>query len=136
MHEIWAKIPGKDYEASNFGRIRSIDRYIAYSNGQRRFQAGKLLRQFTLWNGYKTTHLGSKHMNNYVHRLVALAFLGPPPAGMEVCHNNNNKSFNWLINLRHDTRKGNMDDRPIKWTRTVLGDVTHTSKKKRSSGVA
>lgn len=120
MREIWAEIPDREgYEASNFGRIRSMDRWIVYHNGVRRFYRGKVLRQFTLWNGYKTTHLGSKRMNNYVHHLVARAFLGPRPSGLEVCHNNNNKNFNWLINLRYDTKLGNADDRPVKWVRIV-----------------
>lgn len=120
MRQIWAPIPGRDgYEASNFGQIRSLDRWVVYSNGVRHFCPGKILRQFTLRNGYKTTHLGSKRFNEYVHHLVAKAFLGPRPTGMDVCHNNNNKAYNWLINLRYDTRKGNMDDRPVKWVRIV-----------------
>jgi hypothetical protein len=99
MDEIWKPIPGRrGYEASDLGNIRST--------GTR----GRVLRQFTLWSGYKTTHLSSKHMNNYVHRLVALAFMGKSPKGMHVCHNNGIKSDNRLVNLRFDTRSGNMRD--------------------------
>ena len=49
-------------------------------------------------------------MNNYIHRSVALAFLGETPDGMEVCHNNGIKSDNRLENLRFDTRSKNMLD--------------------------
>jgi len=94
--EIWAPIPGHDgYEASDQGRIRSRRR---------------ILKQFTLRNGYKTTHLGRKHMNNYVHHLVMRAFKGPTPVGMEICHNDGNKSNPQLSNLRFDTRIANMAD--------------------------
>lgn len=109
--EIWRPIPGhKGYEASSHGRIRSVDRLVTSYTPPRRLK-GKVLKQFILWNGYKTTHLGKAHANKYVHRLVALAFFGPPPQGMEVCHGDDNKQNPRLDNLRYDTRKGNMADR-------------------------
>jgi NUMOD4 motif/HNH endonuclease len=115
LEEIWAKIPGYDYEASNLGRIRSMDRWITFkcgkNAGRRRLFPGKVLAQFTLWNGYKTTHLGSYHPNKYVHILVARAFLGEPPEGMETCHEDDVKANCKLSNLRYDTRQGNMADR-------------------------
>jgi hypothetical protein len=46
-----------------------------------------------------------------VHRLVAEAFLGPCPSGMECCHNNGVAADNRLLNLRYDTHKSNIDDR-------------------------
>jgi hypothetical protein len=110
LEEIWAKIPGYDYEASNYGRIRSMDRVVMSRTGPRRYR-GKVLAQFTIWNGYKTTHLGQDNPNKYVHQLVALAFLGETPEGMEVCHWDDDKPNNRLGNLRHDTREGNIADR-------------------------
>lgn len=47
----------------------------------------------------------------YVHRLVAVAFLGPVPDGLEVCHNDSNPANNVPGNLRFDTRKNNLADR-------------------------
>lgn len=109
--EIWQPIPRhKGYEASNLGRIRSLDRWLKYKTGARRFYKGRILRQFTPPHGYKTTHLGSQHINNYVHVLVARAFLGPCPKGMEVCHNDGNKANPRLDNLRYDTKSGNALD--------------------------
>lgn len=122
MVPIWKSIPGHPgYEASNFGRIRSVDRLLTYRNGTKRIQPGKILALFNGPNGYLITHLGRSDISKYVHQLVASAFLGPCPKGMEVCHNNNNKTYNWAFNLRYDTRKGNLSDRPIKWVRTVNG---------------
>lgn len=109
--ETWKAIPGhKGYEVSDLGQVRSIDRWLTYKNGVRRLQAGRVLRQFMFWNGYKTTHLGSKSMNNYVHHLVAIAFLGKRPKGMVICHINGNKSDNLLTNLRYATQVANMQD--------------------------
>ena len=45
-----------------------------------------------------------------VHRLVLEVFVGPQPNGCEGCHNNSDRSDNRLVNLRWDTRKGNVAD--------------------------
>jgi len=46
-----------------------------------------------------------------VHRLVALAFLGPPPPGTQVAHWDGNRSNNHVSNLRWTTSAGNAADR-------------------------
>ena len=109
---MWKPIPGHaGYEASDQGEIRSLDRWIKekHSHKARYFRRGRVLRQYTV-NGYKTTHLGIAHINKYVHHLVMLAFVGPVPEGLLVCHNNGKKSDNRLSNLRYDTQFGNMSD--------------------------
>lgn len=111
-HEVWKPIPGhKGYEASDLGRVRSLDRWVVYKDGRRVLHQGRILRQFTLWSGYKTTHLGAQSMNNYIHHLVARAFLGETPKGLEICHGDKGQSDNSLSNLRFDTRLNNMADR-------------------------
>jgi hypothetical protein len=45
------------------------------------------------------------------HRLVAEAFIGPRPPGLEVCHEDNNRQNNHACNLRYDTESGNQRDR-------------------------
>lgn len=45
-----------------------------------------------------------------VHQLVALAFIGPRPDGMDVCHNNGDGQDNRPGNLRYDTRTSNNRD--------------------------
>ena len=51
-----------------------------------------------------------------VHQLICEAVHGPCPAGMEVCHNDNNPSNNDYQNLRYDTPAGNVADRVVNGT--------------------
>jgi hypothetical protein len=48
-----------------------------------------------------------------VHRLVALAFLGPPPPCTIVCHNDGCPVNNRLENLRYDSHSANQYDRAM-----------------------
>lgn len=59
--------------------------------------------QVSLWSN------GERRMC-YAHRLIALAFMGECPSGMEVCHNDGDPTNNNINNLRYGTRKDNMDD--------------------------
>ena len=52
-----------------------------------------------------------KTVQEYVHRLVAEAFIGPCPHGQEVCHNDGNRQNPMASNLRYGTRKENLADR-------------------------
>lgn len=58
--------------------------------------------------GYHTTTVGNR--NSLVHRLVAHAFLGPPPSGdlYEINHLDGNKSNNRVDNLEYVSRAQNM----------------------------
>lgn len=79
------------------------------------------LGQNTLWKQQKPTSDGLRMVVNLtsltkkktysVNRLVLLAFKGPPPAGMEGCHNDGNHRNNKLANLRWDTHSGNERDK-------------------------
>lgn len=46
-----------------------------------------------------------------VHQLVALAFLGPCPPGMQVAHENGKSTDNRVANLSYKTPKANQFDR-------------------------
>lgn len=46
----------------------------------------------------------------WAHRMVAEAFLGPCPKGLEVCHGDGNPINNRVGNLRYDTHRNNMLD--------------------------
>jgi hypothetical protein len=148
IEELWKKIPGhKGYEASNVGRIRSIDRWITYKTGQRVFYKGKMLSQFKsggrrptngfyakgYYDGYRTVHLGQANMQKYVHHLIALTFMGKTPKGMEICHNNGIKSDNRLENLRFDTRQNNVyDTMKHRYEQAWLEYASHPEKSTRS----
>jgi len=99
--ETWKPIPGyKNYEVSNLGRIRS---YRKANKG-----IPKILQGSTTKQGYKSIGLPGKTLT--IHRLVMLAFVGPCPEGLEVCHNDGNKLNNTTDNLRYDTRTSNLLD--------------------------
>jgi len=102
--ERWKEIPGfDDYFVSSAGRIRS---FKAKGNG-------KLLSQPKNTNGYLFVNImgndGFMHVKR-VHVLVCLAFIGPRPRGMEICHRDCNKENNSPENLRYDTPLGNSRD--------------------------
>lgn len=109
--ETWRPIPGiEGYEVSDHGRVRSLDRWVQYMNGRRHRRKGRMLTPDQDSRGRMRLSLGSKARSR-IHQLVALAFIGPCPDGMEVAHNDGNPSNNRLANLRYDTHSGNHDDR-------------------------
>jgi hypothetical protein len=118
MEEIWKDIPGYEgrYQVSDQGRVRSVDRVVQSINHYTRqpfdrHLKGQILRpgRFTS-SGHVSVILGHKAWCSPVHTLVMLAFVGPCPEGMEVCHNNGIASDNRLANLRYDTRSENVKD--------------------------
>lgn len=107
--EVWKPIPGYDgYEASDQGRIRSIDRQVWCGTHYRRWK-GRILKPGTKEKGHKFVVVGQQENRN-LHQLVMLAFVGPCPEGMEVCHNNGKAGDNRLTNLRYDTPEENRND--------------------------
>lgn len=113
--ERWRPVVGYEgiYEVSDQGRVRSLDRIITQHDGMKRPMRGRILQQAVRDDGH--TQVNMKYMGvavtRKVHRMVAMAFLGPCPEGMEVCHNNGNPADNRLSNLRYGTRSENLYDR-------------------------
>lgn len=108
--ERWAPIPGHEgYEASDLGRVRSLDRKITNRNGVTQRRKGMMLRQWKDQDGYWQTRCGTGSPF-LVHRLVLSAFVGPCPDGMQGCHNNADRSDARLVNLRWDTPRENSAD--------------------------
>lgn len=108
MQEIWK--PVKDYECqyevSNFGRIRSLDREITNFFGTKTKLKGRVLRGSLLNNGYLTICFSSK-TKKYVHQVVAEAFLLPSEFKHTVNHKDGNKTNNHIDNLEWNTYKQN-----------------------------
>lgn len=110
--ERWLPVVGYEgaYEASDHGRVRSVDRI----GGRGRKYKGRVLRPGLDSSG---SHLvvalcrDGRPKTYMVHVLVMLAFVGPPPVGLEICHNDGDGTHNALTNLRYDTRSANMLDR-------------------------
>lgn len=108
--ERWLPIPGYEgwYEASDQGRIRSVDRVVTDGRGRQLRQKSKVLSQAD-YQGYRKVALSQNgSLRTYaVHRLVMLTFDGPRPEGMEVHHRNNIRHDNRLENLEYVTPRRN-----------------------------
>jgi hypothetical protein len=103
----WQPIPGYEglYEVSDDGAIRRIPGTPAYPAGN---------RQLKPWLGstgylHVTLYKGGRPAEFRVHRLVALAFLGPAN-GLHACHGDGNRLNNARANIRWGTRSENMLD--------------------------
>lgn len=114
--EKWLPVVGFEgsYEVSDMGRVRSLDRFVTYIHPRsgrpsRRFFTGVVLNPPIGGNG--RPHVILRRRTRQVHRLVAEAFLGPVPEGMEVCHNNGDMLDNRAVNLRYGTHSENLRDR-------------------------
>lgn len=112
--EIWKDVPGYEgyYQASNIGRIKSLNRVIKRGNSTMKLKE-RILKQRINQNGYCVVPLqiNSKKKIFKVHQLVAMAFLNHAPCGMlrVVDHVDNNKTNNLLENLQIlSTRENNV----------------------------
>lgn len=115
MSEEWRAIPGweGEYEVSDQGRVRSVARIVEMVDGRHYTVAGRVRALWTDSKGYvhATLYRNDRGKRHTVHGLVALAFLGPRPEDMEVCHGNGDPGDNRLANLRYDTRSNNHLDK-------------------------
>jgi hypothetical protein len=118
VEEQWRPVLGYEgcYEASNFGRIRSLDRVHPFKGRMRR-APGRML---------KPCMIGLKHILQYpavvlhknnikgmrtVHSVILETFVGPRPDKMQGAHNDGNTLNNRLDNLRYATPVSNSADR-------------------------
>lgn len=110
MEEIWKEIPGYEgyYEASTFGRIRSIERIIInrYKVDHRK---SKILKPQMVCSGYFQILLSKNgiHVHKLIHRLVAETFIPNPHKYNQVNHKDENKSNNHVNNLEWCNAKYN-----------------------------
>jgi hypothetical protein len=118
--EIWKPIPGHPYyEASDLGRIRSIDRVIAHGGARvpvRRLRGKVLKLAVNPHGGHLQVNIDRKTFR--VPGLVMQAFVGECPPGLEVCHHDDDPNNNRLRNMRYDTRLSNHADRKKNGRRT------------------
>lgn len=112
MTEEWKAIAGYEgaYEVSSLGQVRSLDRV----NGRGFNIFGKVLEPNPDRRGYLGVSLYSgikaSRRRRVIHQLVAEAFIGARPEGLDVCHNDGDKTNNRADNLRYDTRSENILD--------------------------
>lgn len=117
--EIWKDIPGYEgyYQVSNYGRVKSLERYILGGNFSRPGTSKKLLKERVLKNsinkkGYFRVclSLNRKQSVKMIHVLVAEAFLNHKTNGTVekvVDHIDDNKLNNHISNLQIITNREN-----------------------------
>lgn len=103
VSEIWKPVPGFNgsHEVSSDGRVRSAKTGRILKQSVQR-DSGRL--QVGIWREGKSTP-------TRVHALVALAFHGPRPHGLEIRHLNGNQRDNRPSNLRYGTHAENEQDK-------------------------
>lgn len=113
MSEIWKPVVGFEglYEVSDLARVRRVG--PAARNGKGRGGGARLGRPIAPQKhkgGYQAVQLwkDGKMYRPLLHCVVAAAFLGAPPPGMEVNHGDGDKSRNVLDNLEYMTHGDNM----------------------------
>jgi hypothetical protein len=89
--------------------VEEDPRYVVTDDGRVRGPSGRWLAQKSGRYGHRSVEIGGKWRS--VHRLVALAFIGPCPEGHEVAHENGDPTDNRIGNLAWKTRAENMRDR-------------------------
>ena len=123
--EIWKPVVGYEglYEVSSYGRVKSLDRYVKYSDGRIYLHKGKVLSLAKDKNGYFVVSLyfNGKHNTIKVHRLVAQAFIPNPDNLPEVNHLDEDKTNNRVENLEWCDHKYNMNY----GTRNIRSKDTH-----------
>ena len=113
--EEWRDIPGYEglYQASNFGKIRSLTKKIVQFNGynysEKKYN-GKILKP-SIVRGYERVLLQDKGIkrNYFVHRLVAMTFIENPNNLPYINHKDENKLNNKVENLEWCTQSYNIN---------------------------
>jgi hypothetical protein len=112
MTEEWRTIRGLKghYQVSNFGNVRSVDRYVNGRNGVRKLK-GKMLVQHER-NGYAFVCVSrdGNQRNLMIHRAVAFSFIGSINTGQVVHHKDGNKLNNHVDNLEITSKQKNTQE--------------------------
>lgn len=122
--EIWRPVVGFEgaYEVSDHGRVRSVDRWVTYTNRwggtSTTFHHGQILRPGVhVRSGH--LHVNLHRKSRYVHQLVLEAFVGPRPDGMRhTRHMNGIPADNRVENLAWGTFSENYLDSVAHGTHT------------------
>ena len=110
--EEWRSVQwAPDYEVSNMGRVRSLDRVVYYGDIARN-RKGKVLKQMETPTGYRSVSLrvDQSPRPTRVHVLVLEAFNCPRPKGRIALHINGDPADNRIANLRWGTHRENNAD--------------------------
>lgn len=115
MKEIWKDIKGFEgfYQISNFGRVKSLDRFVNgnHINCDYQFVKGKMLKLRKNRCGYWVVMLRKNRAFKtvLVHRLVAEAFIPNPNNLPYINHKDENPANSVVTNLEWCTAKYNLE---------------------------
>ena len=120
MQEEWKDVPGYEgyYQASMLGRIRSLDRVVKHG-GHDMFIKGRVML-LTRSRGKNKRSIpyyrvalrrNGKARFYFVHRLVAVTWIGPCPPGFETRHGPGGFADNSVGNLCYGLRSDNEKDK-------------------------
>jgi hypothetical protein len=103
--EIWKPVVGFEtfYSVSSLGRIRRDGRACGTKPGL--YLKPRVNRSGYLQIGFRAG--ANKHFYT-IHRVVAVAFIGPCPKGHQINHKNGDKTDNRVGNLEYATPKENI----------------------------
>lgn len=112
--EKWKWIPGYEglYKINRKGMVRSVTRMVKRRTQPPFFLKGRVLTRseknkyyfVTLWKN-------NRYKNLYLHRLLLICFVGPPPTNKSYgCHKDDNRKNNKINNLYWGTAKTNSED--------------------------
>lgn len=120
--EIWKDIPNYEgyYQASDLGRVKSLNRCITDLNGKRVRVFKECILKAGLAHGYRTVNLCRK--NYKVSVIIMMAFKDHVPCGMKVVvdHVNGIKTDDRLVNLQLISQRENVS-RSKKGTSKYVG---------------
>ena len=125
---MWKFIEGTDHKAivTSDGRVFKRRR-ICTGRGKKRHTIGwSEFREVKPWLGlgYLQVYLSGIRIPQFVHRLVAKAFIPNPENKLTVDHINGNKLDNRVENLRWVTQKENRNNPNTKWKgRRIWTDI-------------
>lgn len=109
--EIWKDIPNYEgyYQVSNYGRVKSLERWISHSRRKKDFVRERILKQHINRYCFVVLSKDNFQINKTVHRLVAEVFIPNPLNLPEVNHNNDfgDKTDNRSWMLEWSTKKDN-----------------------------
>jgi hypothetical protein len=103
MKEMWKPFAGGNYAVSNRGRVKRL-------TAGRRTYPGRMMALTIQKNGYYCVRpvIDGKNVHFNVHVLVAVAFVGECPEGLEVNHKDGVKTNNVATNLEYVTHARNL----------------------------
>lgn len=115
--EEWRKVPNVDYlYASSLGRVCSEPYLTKMPRGG--FKTNQLKPTYGITikmsKNYSRKIIVFRRKTYRVASLVAAAFLGPKPDGLDVSHKDEDSSNNAASNLCYETRKENLNRPKIK----------------------